>query len=99
MEIKLIGAKKSFDFAEDFSYDNLVVTLVMTDGTERMLPKDGYTVSCSDYNSMRAGTYKVTVKINGTNFAQSYDIKVNPANKLKVLMIGNSFADDTINYA
>lgn len=99
MEIKLIGAKKSFDFAEDFSYDNLVVTLVMTDGTERMLPKDGYTVSCADYNSMRAGTYKVTVKINGTNFAQSYDIKVNPANKLKVLMIGNSFADDTINYA
>ena len=99
MEIKLIGAKKSFDFAEDFSYDNLVVTLVMTDGTERMLPKDGYTVSCADYNSMRAGTYKVTVKINGTNFAQSYDVKVNPANKLKVLMIGNSFADDTINYA
>ena len=99
MEIKLIGAKKSFDFTEDFSYDNLVVTLVMTDGTERMLPKDGYTVSCADYNSMRAGTYKVTVKINGTNFAQSYDVKVNPANKLKVLMIGNSFADDTINYA
>ena len=99
MEIKLIGAKKSFDFTEDFSHDNLVVTLVMTDGTERMLPKDGYTVSCADYNSMRAGTYKVTVKINGTNFAQSYDVKVNPANKLKVLMIGNSFADDTINYA
>ena len=99
MEIKLIGAKKSFDFTEDFSYDNLVVTLIMTDGTERMLPKDGYTVSCADYNSMRAGTYKVTVKINGTNFAQSYDVKVNPANKLKVLMIGNSFADDTINYA
>lgn len=99
MEIKLIGAKTSFAFTEDFNSDSLVVTVIMTDGTERMLTKDKYTVSCEDYNSTRAGTYKATVKLNDVNIAQSYDVKVNPANKLKVLMIGNSFADDTINYA
>ncbi|MBO5714863.1 MAG: DUF4886 domain-containing protein [Clostridia bacterium] len=99
MEIKLIGAKTSFDFTEEFNSDDLVVSVILTDGTERMLTKEDYTVSKGEYNSMRAGTYTATVKIIGTNLAQSYEVKVNPANKLKVLMIGNSFADDTINYA
>ena len=99
MEIKLIGAKTKFDFMEEFSYENLVVSIIMTDGTERMLTKNDYTVSTDDYNPMKAGTYTATVKLNSVNLAQSYEVKVNPANKLKVLMIGNSFADDTINYA
>ncbi|MBR2381864.1 MAG: DUF4886 domain-containing protein [Clostridia bacterium] len=99
MGIKLIGAKTSFNFTEEFTSDDLVVSVIMTDGTERMLKKEDYTVSKGDYDSMKAGTYTATVKIIGANLAQSYEVKVNPANKLKVLMIGNSFADDTINYA
>ena len=99
MEIKLIGAKTKFNFTEEFNCDDLVVSVIMTDGTERMLTKNDYTVSKGEYNSMRAGSYTITVKIIGTNLAQTYEVTVTPANKLKVLMIGNSFADDTINYA
>ena len=99
MDIKLIGAKTEFAFAEDFNADDLVVTLIMTDNSEEILTKNSYTISCEDYNSMKVGTYKVTVKINDVNLAKSYDVRVKPANQLKVLMIGNSFADDTINYA
>ena len=98
-EIKLSGAKSSFAFAENFSSEDLVVTLIMTDGTEKTLAKNEYTVSSENYDSMKVGTYEVTVKIKDTELSQSYDVTVAPANKLKVLMIGNSFADDTINYA
>ena len=98
-EIKLSGMKTSFSFAENFSFDDLVVTLIMSDNSEKVLNKNDYTVSCNDYSSMKVGTYKATVQINNTNLAQSYDVSVLQANKLKVLMIGNSFADDTINYA
>ena len=99
MEIKLIGAKTSFDFAEEFSSEGLMVSVIMTDNSEKLLREDEFSVLCKDYDSMKPGTYQVSVKINGTQLAQSYDIQVNKANKLKVLMIGNSFADDTINYA
>lgn len=99
MEIKVIGGKKTFNFGEEFSSEGLMVSVVMTDNSERLLRENEFSVLCKDYNSMKPGTYQVSVTINGTSFAQSYDIKVNAANKLKVLMIGNSFADDTINYA
>lgn len=50
---------------------------------------------------MKVGEYEVTVTAKGADgdVCASYKISVAQANKLKVLMIGNSFADDTINYA
>lgn len=98
-EIKLSGAKTEFAFAEEFSSEGLKVTAVTSDGSEKVLEKNEFSVICEDYNSMKVGTYQASVKISGTNLTQSYDVKVKEADKLKVLMIGNSFADDTINYA
>ncbi len=98
-EIKLSGAKTDFAFAEEFTSEGLKVTAVSENGSEKVLKENEFSVLCEDYNSMKVGTYQASVKINGTNLTQSYEVKVNPANKLKVLMIGNSYADDTINYA
>lgn len=98
-EIKLSGAKTDFAFAEEFSSEGLKVTAVSKNGSEKVLKENEFSVLCEDYNSMKVGTYQASVKISGSKFTKSYDVKVNPANKLKVLMIGNSFADDTINYA
>jgi hypothetical protein len=98
-EIKLSEAKTDFAFAEEFSSETLKVTAVMSNGSEKVLKANEFSVVCEDYNSMKVGTYQALVKISGTDLTKSYDVKVNPANKLKVLMIGNSYADDTINYA
>jgi len=92
-------AKTSFAFSENFSADELVVVAIMNDGTEATISAEDYSVSCPDYNSMKVGTYEATVSLTGTSLTQSYEVSVSPADKLKVLMIGNSFADDTINYA
>ena len=48
---------------------------------------------------MKPGTYQAMVRVNGTDLAETYEIAVLPADRLKVLMIGNSYADDAINYA
>ena len=96
--ISVSGAKNRFKFAEEFNTDGLVVTATMSDGTERALEKDEYTTSCPDYDFMKVGTYTVTVSVNGTSISSAYDVSVEEADRLKVLMIGNSFADDTINY-
>ena len=98
-KITLSGAKTDFAFGEDFNYDNIVVKLTASDGSERTLASDEYTVASEDFNSMKAGTYEVTVKMTGTDISTEYSVTVSPADRLKVLMIGNSFADDAINYA
>ena len=98
-EIYVSNAKTSYNFAEDFDYDSLVVTAKMSDGTEQPVAENEYTISIGDFNCMKVGSYEVTVTMTGTNLTAAYDVSVKPANKLKVLMIGNSFADDTINYA
>ncbi len=99
LTVLLSGAQKEFAFCEDFNSDTLEVVLAMNDGTRRTLDKSEYTVNYENYNSMREGTYEIEVCVNGTDVSKSYDVTVKPANQLKVLMIGNSFADDTINYA
>ena len=95
--IEISGVKTDFAFAEELSFEGLVVTANMSDGTKKTLKKKEYTIACADYNSMKVGSYTVSVDADGIK--ASYDVTVSEANRLKVLMIGNSFADDTINYA
>lgn len=99
VDITISGAKTNFAFTEDFNYDDIVVTAHFSDNTERVLEKKEYSVVCEDYNSMKVDTYQATVYVTGTKISKNYDVSVAQANRLKVLMIGNSFADDTINYA
>ena len=99
VDIQVSGAQTTFAFLEEFNYEDLLVMATLTNGKQKILFEESYSVSCEDYNSMRAGTYEVKVNINGTDIVKSYNVQVKPANNLKVLMIGNSYADDTINYA
>ena len=98
-DIVITGAKTEFAFAEDFSADGIEVVALMSNDTERALSEEEYTVTSEDFNSMKTGTYEVQVKVTGIDISKTYEVTVSPADRLKVLMIGNSFADDTINYA
>lgn len=97
--ITLSDAQTTFEFTEEFNADALVVTAIMSDATEQILSSDDYTVDIGDFNSMKPGTYTIAVEVDGTSVRRTYKAEVKTADRLKVLMIGNSFADDTINYA
>lgn len=99
VDIQLSGAQTTFAFGEEFNCDDLLVMATLSNGKQKIIFEDNYSLYCESYNPMRAGTYEVKVEIKDTNIVQSYNVKVEPANRLKVLMIGNSYADDTINYA
>ena len=99
VNIRISGEKTDFEFGDDFSYEGLVVNAIMSDNTEKTLTSDEYIVTCEDFNSMKVGTYNVKVELKDSDLKEEYSASVSPANSLKVLMIGNSYADDTINYA
>ena len=97
--IVLSGYKTTIDFGTELNFEELVVLAKMSDGSEKILSSDEYTATCEGFNSMKVGTYKVEISLNDSDISTSYDVSVAPADRLKVLMIGNSYADDTINYA
>lgn len=99
VDITLTGAKTSFPFGKAFSTDGLVVTGVFSDGTQKTLSGNDYFVTSNNFDPMKVGTYQVSVGITDTNITKTYQVSVLPADRLKVLMIGNSYADDAINYA
>ena len=96
VKLSVSGQKTTFLNGEDFSTGSLVVVAQMSDGTSKTLTDLEYVVDSSAYNCMQAKSYEVTITANGTSYKKSYSVTVNVADKLKVLMIGNSFADDTI---
>ena len=95
----IYNAKTSFEFGEEFSYDGITVKATLSDGRNITLQSRDYTVSCDSFNPYKVGNYDVTVYSSSLDTSATYQVSVTPANKLKVLMIGNSFADDAINYA
>ena len=97
--LRITGHKTSLAFGEELTFDGLQVTAKMSDGSEKALSSNEYNVACEDFNSMKVGTYTVEVNLNDTDISTNYSVSVAPADRLKVLMIGNSYADDTINYA
>ena len=80
-----------FTIGDSFTFDG-AVNVEYTDGRVEE-NTDNYSLDSSDYNAYKVGTYKVKLTVGEEEYA--YEVTVNKATKLKVLMIGNSYADDT----
>ena len=72
-----------------------VVDVEFTDGTTQS-NIDYYTVDISNYNATKIGTYEIVVMVG--DIQQSYSVTVVKGKSLKLLMIGNSFSQDTVNW-
>ncbi len=97
-QIALSGGEREFSVGENFTDEGLTVTATYSDGTAKTLDKTEYTVDDSAINFFKTGNYDVTVTVNGTAVSSTYEVQIIPANALRLLMIGNSFSDDTIQY-
>jgi len=73
-EISVSGAKIEFEYNEDFSLGDAVVTATYSDGSKKNLDKDDYTVDSSAFNKTQSGTYSIKIEYNGKQ--TSYDVIV-----------------------
>lgn len=105
--IALSGMRTQFTYGEAFSDEGLVVTVTMSDDTQRKAAESEYTVDASAYDADTAGTYSVTVSLKDYDVSASYTVTVaaepvhtwDEDGALKILTIGNSFSDDMTQYA
>lgn len=111
IEIFAEGYKSQFNYGENFSSAGLRVTASFNDGTSQLVASQNYKIDSSKFNSYIPGDYEITVTLITCSFSVTYNVKVLPkeggetvkpsdfTKKLRILMIGNSFSEDVIEYA
>ena len=80
----------TFSVGDEFIFDG-VVTATYEDGRTETV--QDYVVDASKYNAFKAGTQRV--KVTAFDVSATYNVTVEKVNKLRILMIGNSYSDDT----
>lgn len=71
------------------------VYLKYTDNTKECLSPEDYTFTTNCTNIYETGNYEATIK--HENISKSFNIRIKKMESLKVLFVGNSYSDDTIN--
>ena len=106
VQIVLSGMKTEFEYGEAFGVGDLTVTVKMSDETEYTADGEDYECDSTGYDADTAGEYTITVKLKDSEISQTYKVTVKPEpvyswdddGALKILTIGNSFSDDTMQY-
>ncbi len=93
-EISVSGQKTSFAFAEDFVFDGTISVEYEDGRTEEGTAN--YTVDDSAYDGFTVGDHTIKLLIGGME--HSYEVSVAKATRVKLLMIGNSFSQDTVQW-
>ena len=92
--ISVSGQKTAFSFSEDFVFDGTISVEYEDGRTEETTAN--YTVDDSDYDGFTAGDHTIKLLIGGMEY--SYVVSVDRATRIKLLMIGNSFSQDTVTW-
>ena len=90
--LTVAGQRTTFTVGDKFFFGG-VVNVEYVDGTVEE-GVDYYTVDLSKFDTSKAGTYTIMVKVGDAS--TSYTVTVVKATTLKLLMIGNSFSQDTV---
>ena len=77
IELNTENVKKVFDYNDNFTSENLVVTKV-TEAGNVVASENEINIDYSAFNGTVAGNYNIVVNLNGTTFSQSYSVTVNP---------------------
>ena len=86
------GQKTTFTIGDKFVFGG-VVNVEFSDGNaENNI--NYYTIDTSNYNAAKVGVYEITVSVGDVSY--TYSVTVNKATTLRILMIGNSFSQDTV---
>lgn len=95
LDISVVGQKTNFLVGEEFVFDGEVF-ISYADCPDDLILTSSYIVDSSLYRKDVVGSYQIFVKVEDKSY--TYTVKVEKMKSLKLLMIGNSYSDDTAYY-
>lgn len=95
--ISVAGYRTAFERWDDFAAGDLVVTAEYANGSSQVV--DNYTFDLTAFDKNNVGKYEVVCSYteNGVTKTAAYEVSVS-VTKLRVLLIGNSYSEDTTQY-
>ncbi len=92
--IRVFGQRTQFSVGETFDFTGWVSAAYINERPEEIV--SDYTVDFSSFDADVVGTYPIVVHLGEKNY--TFDVSVVEMKSLKMLMIGNSFSEDTVQY-
>ena len=95
IEVKYLEVLEYLD-----SFDESSVELVVTynNGTQKNYKSKDLIFDYTNFSNKRIGDNSIGIKVKGQDITSTINISVKPKSEFNLLMIGNSFSDDTIQW-
>ena len=94
-EVIVNGYEQTLSFLEVFDSSDIEMTLVFDDNSQRTIENKDLVFNFDQFSASKLGKQLITVGAIGLTLTETIEVEVVPATSLSILMIGNSFSDDT----
>ena len=96
--IEVSNYEKTLKYFKDFDSSNLSLKVTYSDDSTHTYNKDELLLGFDDFSSTTLGKQNIKVKVIGEDISTNIEVEVIPSDSFDLLMIGNSFSDDTIQW-
>lgn len=96
--IEVSNYEKNLKYFKDFDSSNLSLKVTYSDESTHTYNKDQLLLDFDDFSSTTLGKQNIKVKVIGEDISTNIEVEVIPSDSFNLLMIGNSFSDDTIQW-
>ena len=95
IEVKTVD---TLQYLNRFDESNVELVVKYKNGTESVYKNNNLVFDYTNFDNKKLGNTSIGVKVNGKDIESTINLEVIPSNSFSLLMIGNSFSDDTIQW-
>ena len=96
--IEVSNYEKTLKYFKDFDSSNLSLKVTYSDDSTHTYSKDELLLDFDDFSTTTLGKQNIKVQVAGEDISTNIEVEVIPSDSFDLLMIGNSFSDDTIQW-
>ena len=96
--IEVNNYEKTLKYFKDFDSSNLSLKVTYSDDSTHTYSKDELLLDFDEFSSTTLGKQNIKVQVKGEDISTNIEVEVIPSDSFDLLMIGNSFSDDTIQW-
>ena len=96
--IEVSNYEKTLKYFKDFDSSNLSLKVTYSDDSTHTYSKDELLLDFDEFSSTTLGKQNIKVQVAGEDISTNIEVEVIPSDSFDLLMIGNSFSDDTIQW-
>lgn len=96
--IEVSNYEKTLKYFKVFDSSNLSLKVTYSDDSTHTYNKDELLLGFDDFSTTTLGKQNIKVKVIGEDISTNIEVEVIPSDSFDLLMIGNSFSDDTIQW-